>query len=107
MINYLLTAESSRRKRMPSTSNEKLDVPDRGHRSRSATPDARSHQRMRSRSPAPDRGQRARSPAPERSQRSRSPAPDRGQGHMRSRSPSSHHRVPDTVARSLSPPDLR
>ncbi|XP_060601574.1 regulating synaptic membrane exocytosis protein 1-like isoform X2 [Ruditapes philippinarum] len=98
--------DSSRRGRLPSTANEKLDVPDRGRRSKSPAADSRDRQRNRSRSPAPDRGQRSRSPAPDQGHRSRSPAPDRGHGHMRSRSPSSHHRVPDTVARSLSPTDL-
>ncbi|XP_052764130.1 regulating synaptic membrane exocytosis protein 2-like [Mya arenaria] len=123
----------STRRRDHTSSIEKLNVPDRGRRSKSPNPEPSSHQRMRSRSPAPDRGQRSRSPAPERDrdqrshspsaergQRSRSPASDRerldrGQrsrspntdrGHQRSRSPTSHHRVPESVARSLSPTDL-
>ncbi|KAL4217596.1 regulating synaptic membrane exocytosis [Mactra antiquata] len=90
-------SDTGRRIRTNNSGNEKLDVPDRGRRSKSPAPESRDR-RMRSRSPAPDRGQRSRSPAPDR---------DRGQGHARSRSPASHHRVPDTVARSLSPPDLR
>lgn len=91
------TLEQPQRSRSP--------APDRGQRSRSPAPD-RNH---RSRSPAPDRGQRSRSPAPERIQRSRSPEAqesDQSQGHH-SRPPASHHRVPDSVHRSLSPTDCQ